>query len=304
LVKIEASGLCGTDVHVHHGHMPFVQLPIVAGHEPVGRIVELGAGVTDFKIGDRVGVSWVQKGCGHCVMCQSHRESYCRESLSWAQLGGGNAELMIAHSRGCTLVPEAASSEAAAPIFCAGYTVYSGIRAAAPRSGDRIAVLGIGGLGHLGVQFAKALGHSVVALTSSADKKAEARELGADEVVVVKDHVGNELMQAGGADIIVSTSNSAKQVSQAIAGLRPEGRLVNLGAVDGPLTIGGFDLMFPPRRLIGASQGERRDLVEALALVASGRVKPRLELYPLDKINEVRDRQEAGKVRYRAVLQP
>ncbi len=302
VVKIETCGLCGTDVHVHRGHMPFIPVPVVPGHEPVGRVIEVGAGVTDLKVGDRVGAGWVQKGCGRCAACQSHRFWNCAQAQSWIQLGGGHAEKMLAWASGCTLVPEGLSSEEASPMFCAGYTAISSLRWARPQPGERVAVVGIGGLGHLGIQIAKALGFEVVAVTGSESKQAEARSLGADEVVVAGEHAGRSLMAVGGADVILCTTNSAQHVSQALAGLRPGGRLVTAGALDAPIQVQSFELMFPPRTILGGSQGERRDLVDLLDLAAAGKVKPKLEVYPLSDINAVLDRQEAGKVRYRAVL--
>jgi 2-desacetyl-2-hydroxyethyl bacteriochlorophyllide A dehydrogenase len=301
VIRIEATGMCGTDVHVHHGYLP-VKPPIVAGHEPVGKVVEVGAGVTDLKVGDRIGVSWNQKGCGRCRFCQEARPRLCMEAQSWMNLGGGNSELMIAYAAGCTLVPDAVSSDAAAPIFCAGFTVFSGLRNASPRPGDRVAVLGIGGLGHLGIQYAKALGLETIAVTGTESKKKEALSFGADSVVVTGSDAGKSLMEAGGADVILSTSNSAAHATQIITGLRPEGRLVLMGLVDGPLNYNVMDVMLAQRRIVGSSQNERRDLVEALDLVAKGKVKPMLETYPIDKVNDVRERLQAGKVRYRAVL--
>ena len=301
LIRIRASGMCGTDLHAHDGVMP-VPLPIVLGHEPVGEIVETGPGVNGLRTGDRVGVSWTQKGCGRCRFCQEGRDSYCAEAQTWVHLGGGNSELMLAWATGCTLVPQGLSDEAAAPIFCAGFTVMSGLRNAAPKPGERVAVLGLGGLGHLAVQYAKALGLEVFVLTGSAGKKDEARRLGADEVVVAGDDLGRALVDAGGADVILGTTNSAAHVTQALRGLRPEGRLVNMGLADGPIQADAMQFLGTQVRLIGSRQNHRRDLVEALHLAASGRVKPMLEIYPLDRINEARERLEAGKVRYRAVV--
>jgi D-arabinose 1-dehydrogenase-like Zn-dependent alcohol dehydrogenase len=302
VIRIRASGMCGTDLHAHHGILP-LKLPIVCGHEPVGEVVEVGPGVTTVRAGDVVGVSWFQKGEGRCRFCQEGRPNFCQEPQSWMQLGGGNSELMLAWEGGCTLVPQGVSPEDAAPIFCAGYTVASGLRAANPRPGDRVAVLGIGGLGHIAIQYAKALGFEVVAVTGTEGKRAEAKEFGADSVVVAGSHAGKALKDAGGADEILSTSNSAAQLEQSISGLRPEGRLVALGLPDRPTTFHAMELMFPPRSFLGATQGARRDLIEALDFVAQGKIKPRNEVYPLEKVNEVRDRLEAGKVRYRAVLQ-
>lgn len=302
LIRIHASGMCYTDLHAHHGVFP-LKPPFVAGHEPAGVIVEVGAGVTDLRVGDRVGVFWNQKGCGRCEFCQSGRAGTCPEAQSWMHLGGSNAELMLAWASGCALIPEGASFEAAAPIFCAGYTTMSGLRNADPKPGERVAVLGVGGLGHLALQFARALGLPTLAVTGQADKKQELIALGADEVLPAGDDPGQALRAAGGADIILSTTNSARQVAQAFNGLRPGGRLVNMGLPDGPIAIDPMALMFGQRQLRGSSQDERSDLSEALALVARGKVKPVIETYPLDRVNEARERLEHGKVRYRAVLQ-
>lgn len=302
LVKVHASGLCGTDLHVHHGMFP-LQPPFVAGHEPTGVVVEVGAGVTDFKVGDRVGVFWNQKGCGRCAICQSGRQDKCREAQSWMNIGGGNSELMLAWASGCALLPDGLSFEDAAPMFCAGYTVMSGLRNASPKPGERVAVLGVGGLGHLALQFAKAVGLETFAITGQADKRQELQKLGADEIVLTGEDVGKSLQSVGGADIILSTTNSAKQISQALSGLRPGGRLINMGLADGKIEVDPMTLMFGQRELRGSSQDERSDLYEALQLAAQGKVKPMLETYPLSEINAVRDRLAAGKVRYRAVLQ-
>lgn len=303
VIRIRASGMCGTDVHVHHGHLP-VNLPIVAGHEPVGEVVELGAGVTTLKVGDRVGVSWNQKGCGRCAQCQGGKSGYCAEGQSWMNLGGGNSELMLAWETGCSLLPDKISWEDAAPIFCAGFTVMSGLRNANPKPGDRVAVVGIGGLGHLAVQFAAALGLETLAVTGSADKTKFAKQLGASDAIVGGENVGKTLADAGGADIVLCTTNSAAQVGQVLSGLRPEGRLVNMGLVDGPIVITDqFSLMLKQCTIKGSTQNNRSDLMEALQLVASGKVKPILEVYPLSKANEVFQRVDSGKVRFRAVLQ-
>ncbi len=301
VVRVRASGLCGTDLHVHHGVFP-LRTPFVAGPEPAGEVVEGGAGVTDLRVGDRVGTFWHQKGCGRCASCQTGFPGGCAEAQTWMHVGGGNSERMVAWASGCMLIPDGVAFETAAPIFCAGYTVMSGLRNADPKPGERAAVLGLGGLGHLALQFAKAVGLETVAITGQADKRSELQRLGADEVLVAGEDPGKALQAAGGADVILSTTNSAKQVSSAFAGLRPRGRLVNMGLTDGPLSIDPAVLMFGQRQLRGSTQDERSDLFEALALVASGTVKPVVETYPLERVNEARERLAAGKVRYRAVL--
>lgn len=301
VIRVRASGLCGGDVHLYHGMFPLPP-PIIAGHEPVGEIVAVGPGVTDLRVGDRVGVSWVQRGCGRCERCQARL--HCQRELhTWMQLGGGNSELMLAWADGCTLIPDNLSYEEAAPIFCAGFTVMSGLRAAAPQPGERVAILGIGGLGHLAVQYARALGLYTIAVTSRADKQAEARQMGADEVVLSGDDPGLALQAAGSVDMILSTTDSAPQIERALRGLRPQGRLVSVGVPDKPVMLHLGQLIMAQPRIIVATQGERRDLVDALRLCAAGKVKPLLELYPLEQINQALERLIAGKVRYRAVLQ-
>jgi len=249
-----------------------------------------------------VGVFWNQKGCGRCAACQRGTPARCANASSWMNLGGGNSELMLAWASGCQLLPDGVSYEDAAPIFCAGYTVMSGLRNASPKPGERVAVLGVGGLGHLAVQLSKAVGLETFAITGQANKQQELKDFGADEVVVVDGDIGQRLTDLGGVDIVLSTTNSAAQIASALNGLRPGGRLVNMGIPSEPIPVNAFPLMLGQRELRGSTQDERSDLAEALDFVARGKVKPKLEIYPLSRINDVRERLEAGKVRYRAVL--
>ncbi len=301
LIRVHASGLCGTDVHVHHGYLP-VSAPLVAGHEPVGEVVQVGEGVTWPVVGDRVGVSWIQRGCGACRHCGAGRDTFCDDAQTWMDLGGGNAELMLAWAEGCTALPDGLAYELAAPTFCAGFTVLAGLRAAQPLPGERVAILGLGGLGHLAIQYAKALGHETLALTSSDEKCDDARELGADAAVTVDDHPGRALEDAGGADVVLCTSNSALQVSQVVTGLHPHGRLVNVGFLDGPVVLDMNDMLYTHAQVKAVTPSDRRDLLDALAMVADGRVRPIVETYALEDHNRARERLEAGRVRYRAVL--
>jgi D-arabinose 1-dehydrogenase-like Zn-dependent alcohol dehydrogenase len=302
VIRVRASGLCGTDVHVHEGNFP-CPLPCVVGHEAVGEIAVLGPGVTGFRVGDRVGVSWVQKGCGRCRMCQARRPLYCPEYQSWMQLGGGNAELMLAWADGCTLIPDGLPYEHAAPIWCAGVTVLSALRNACAVAGERVAVLGLGGLGHLAVQYAAALGLEVIALTSAADKLPLATRLGAHAAVLVGDDAGQALQRAGGADIVINTGNSALQLGRVASGLRPEGRLVNTGVVDGPIQFPDQHVLIQRQlRLVCSLLGERSHLVEALELAARGTVKPWVETFGLAEVNAALERLVSGAARFRAVL--
>ncbi len=299
LIRITASGLCFTDVHITHGMIP-TEFPRTLGHEPVGEIVELGAGVTKRKAGDRVGVPWFQDSCGRCEWCLRGRKQFCQNGVgTGVQTQGSHAEFMLARADATVLIPAGVSDEQAAPIFCAGFTVWSGFRIAEPEPGDRVAVVGIGGLGHLGLQYAKAAGHYTIAVTHSKDKEKMLRQLGADEVV----SDGDGLTKAGGADVILVTGNSWKAAGDAMKGLRPQGRVVLMGVSAEPLLV-PIDLLFKEGRILGSSQNDPEHLYEALDFVARGKVKVITETYSLDDIAKAYDRVEKGEVRFRAVIKP
>jgi 2-desacetyl-2-hydroxyethyl bacteriochlorophyllide A dehydrogenase len=298
LIRMRASGLCFTDVHLTRGDLP-VPFPRWLGHEPVGEVVETGAGVTCRKAGDRVGVPWVQGSCLRCEWCERGKPMFCAEQVgTGVQTMGGHAEFMVAEAAGTVLLPERLSYEQAAPVFCAGYTVWSGLRWAEPAPGETVAVVGVGGLGHLAVQFAKAAGFRTIAVSRSPDKDPLIREFGADEIV--RDGAG--LAAAGGADVVLGTGNSMAAMGDAVAGLRPDGRLVAMGFEAAPLTLSPADLIMKRVRVLGSQQNHVSHLHEALRIVASGRVKVLTETYPLEQVGRAYDRVEAGQVRFRAVL--
>jgi alcohol dehydrogenase len=300
-IRLHASGVCGTDVHVWNGELP-VPLPLVLGHEPAGVIDATGPGIRLPKVGDRVGVSWFQAGCGRCRYCQIKQAKFCAEPKTWITNGGGYAEYMIAEAEGCTLLPDGLEWEQAAPLFCGGFSAMSAYRAAKPQPGDRIAVIGVGGLGHLALQVAKVMGHDVVAITNSPDKQHDAKSMGADDVLVIKDHIGQELARRGGVDVVLSFSPSMKQNSQALEGLRPGGRLVTTAVSAEPIEGNPVQMLFKQTSIIGSAHNDPADLVDILGLVARGKVKPLLEIYPLAEINRVLARLIEGKVRHRAVV--
>jgi dehydrogenase len=273
--------------------------PRILGHEPVGEVVAVGPGVTTRKVGDRVGVPWVQTTCGRCEWCLRGRPMFCQFSINTGmQAQGGHAEFMPAAASAGMLIPDAVSYEQAAPIFCAGYTVWSGLRWADPKPGERVAVLGIGGLGHLAVQYAKAAGFNTIAISRSPDKDSLIRSLGADEIV----RDGAALQRAGGADIVLSTSNSTDAMADSIQGLRPDGRLVTMGIDAKPLSVSLVDLVIKRIKIIGSQQNGPEYLYEALDFVARGKVKVIAETYKLDEIGRAYDRVESGKARFRAVV--
>ncbi|KTC75593.1 Alcohol dehydrogenase [Legionella birminghamensis] len=298
LIKIHASGLCYTDVHQTEGHLPG-PFPRTLGHEPVGEIVEIGVGVTSRRVGDRVGVPWVQSTCGRCEWCLRGRTLFCPNMHATAgDVAGGHAEYMVAPADATMLIPDGVSFEQAAPIFCAGYTVWSGLRWAEPKPNERIAVVGIGGLGHLAVQYAHAAGFETIAVSHSPDKDALIKEMGADEVV----RNGRELAKLGGADIILSTTNSNAAMLDSFKALRPDGRFVTMGLDTSPLQISIGELISKRLKIIGSQQNHREFLFEALDMVAKGKVKVITETYPLKNINEAYDKVKNGTVRFRAVI--
>jgi len=298
LIKIHASGICYTDVHITRGDLP-TQFPRTLGHEPAGEIVAVGPAVTSRTVGDRVGVPWMQASCGRCQWCLRGKPMFCKDQIgTGVQSPGSHAEYMVAYADATVPLPDGLSYEQAAPIFCAGYTVWSGLRWADPKPGERVAVLGIGGLGHLAVQYAKAAGFETVAVTHSRDKEKLIRELGADEVVAD----GKALLAAGGADIILGTSNSMKATSDALSGLRPDGRLVLMGfSASEKLEVPG-ELLLVRGKILYSMQNGPEYLYEALDYAARGKVKVMAETYALEQIGRAYERVARGEVRFRAVV--
>ena len=298
LIKIRASGICYTDVHQTRGELPG-DFPRILGHEPVGEVVAVGPGVTTRRIGDRVGVPWIQASCGRCEWCARGNPMFCAEQLGTSgQMPGGHAEYMLAYAGATVLLPTGLADEQAAPIFCAGYTVWSGLRIAEPKPHERIAVVGIGGLGHLAVQYAKAAGFVTIAVSRSPDKDAFIRTLGAD--AIVRDGAG--LAAAGGADVILGTSNSNDAMSDSLEGLRPDGRFVLMGYEAKPFPVPPADAILKRLRIIGSQQNGTEFLYEALDYAAKGKVKVIAETYRLDEVQKAYERVEKGQVRFRAVI--
>ncbi len=298
LIKIRGSGICYTDVHQTRGELPG-DFPRILGHEPVGEIVAVGPGVTMRRVGDRVGVPWLQAACGRCEWCLRGTPMFCAQQAGTSgEMSGGHAEFMLAYANAAVLLPEGLSYEQAAPILCAGYTVWSGLRIAEPKPHERIAVVGIGGLGHLAVQYAKAAGFTTIAVSRSPDKDRSIRQLGADEIV----RDGQGLAGIGGADVILGTSNSNDAMADSIQGLRPDGRFVLMGYEAKPFPVAPADAILKRLRIIGSQQNGMEFLYEALDYAAQGKVKVITETYRLDEITKAYERVAEGKVRFRAVI--
>ncbi len=298
LIRIRASGICYTDVHQTRGELPG-DFPRILGHEPAGEIVAVGPGVRTRTVGDRVGVPWIQASCGRCEWCLRGRPMFCAGQVgTGAHMAGGHAEYMLAYADATMLLPDGLAWEQAAPIFCAGYTVWSGLRWAEPQPGERVAIVGVGGLGHLAVQYSKAAGFTTIALSRSPDKDTFIREMGADEVV----RDGKGLAAAGGADVILGTSNSVDAMADSIQGLRPDGRFVLMGFEAKPLLVSPTDLIMKRIRVLGSQQNGPEYLHEALEIAAAGKVRVMVETYRLDQITQAYERVAEGKVRFRAVI--
>lgn len=308
LVRVRACGVCHNDVWLSSGVYPFPPLdPVIVGHEAAGEIVAVGAGVRSRQVGDRVGTTWVQGTCGRCDYCRRNLPVTGQSAvncpapvMTGMTAPGGHAEYVAVAAESTVLLPEAISFEQAAPVLCAGYTALSALRTARPRPTDRIAVLGVGGLGHLALQYSRAFGFETVAITRTPDKHDQARALGADLVVAN----GEELREAGGADVILVTGTSYPAAEDALAGLRVDGRLV-LATIDpmGSFTIDPSRQFFAMgQQVLGASHDGLDVLAEALDLVASGKVTPVTEVFPSSEIAEVIEKVDKGEVRFRAVV--
>jgi alcohol dehydrogenase len=311
LIKMYASGICYTDVHATKGGLG-VKFPYTIGHEPAGEIVAIGDGVTTRKVGDRVGVPWLQSTCGRCEWCQRGKLFFCPNHIATGvNIAGAHAEYMVAYADATQLIPKGLSYDQAAPIFCAGYTVYSGLRVADPKPHERIAVVGIGALGHLGIQYSKAAGFETIAVTHSKDKEELAYKLGADSVVSdgeallkEKGQYGDSSPDGGGADVILATSNSYKATADAIKGIRPDGRVILMGVSPTESLTVSPEILFKRVRIIGSTQNNREHLYEALDYVAKGKVKIMTEIFPLDEISNAYDKVANGNVRFKAVIKP
>ncbi|MGW3835093.1 alcohol dehydrogenase catalytic domain-containing protein [Streptomyces microflavus] len=309
LVKVHASGMCYTDVWATTGYGGDIY-PQTPGHEVVGEVVEVGAGVHTRQVGDRVGTTWVQAACGRCAYCRENRPLTGQTAMNCPgarttgfSTQGGHAEYIAITAGGTVLLPDGLAYEDAAPMMCAGYTTWSGLRDASPQPHEKVAVIGIGGLGHVAIQLAKASGFETIAITHSPDKHELATELGADHVVAN----GEELRDLGGADVLLVTTNAFQAAEEAMLGLRPGGRVV-LSGLDftRPFSISSEGVPFHMMRqqVIGSTHGGQHYLSEVLDLAAKGKVKPITETFPLDRATDAYDRLSSGQMRFRGVLTP
>ncbi|HVQ28808.1 MAG TPA: alcohol dehydrogenase [Vicinamibacteria bacterium] len=303
-IKVQASGICHSDSLTKEGHWPGIQYPRVPGHEVAGLIDALGADVEGWKQGDRVGVGWHGGHCGHCDSCRRGAFLLCATGqVPGLSYDGGHADYMVAPAVALARIPEGISAAEAAPLMCAGVTTFNSLRHAGARPGDLVAVLGIGGLGHLGVQFAAKAGFRTVAIARGKDKEALARQLGAHHYIDSESQdPGAELQKLGGARVVLATVTSGKAMSATLGGLGIDGKFVVLGAADVPLEVPAIPLLSGRRSVTGWPSGTSIDSQDTMAFSALAGVRSMNELFPLERAAEAYDRMMSGKARFRVVL--
>jgi D-arabinose 1-dehydrogenase-like Zn-dependent alcohol dehydrogenase len=304
-IKVQACGVCHSDEVTKQGLFPGIQYPRVPGHEVIGLIDAIGPNVVPrWTLGERVGVGWNGGYCGYCDSCRRGNFFACETStdVTGVTRDGGYAEYMLAPFSALAMVPEELSAEEAAPLMCAGVTTFNCLRNSGARPGDVVAVIGLGGLGHLGIQFAARSGFNTVAIGRGKDKEALAKKLGASHYIDsgVQDPSA-ELLKLGGAKVILATVTSADAMKAVIGGLTPTGTLMIVGAVPS-LEVPALQLLLKSQQVKGWYSGTSLDSQETLAFSVLSGVRSMNESYPLDSVNEAYDRMTQGKARFRAVL--
>ncbi len=303
-IKVEACGVCHSDTVTKEGLFPGIQYPRVPGHEIIGRTDALGANVPGWALGQRVGVGWHGGNCGYCDACRRGNAFACETEtlVTGVTSDGGYADYMIAPSSALARVPDELSAVEAAPLMCAGVTTFNALRNSGARPGDTVAVLGLGGLGHLGVQFAAKAGFRTVAIARGADKAPLARQLGAHHYI---DNAAEDpavaLQRLGGAKAILATATSAEAMNSVQGGLAPTGALIVIGAVD-KLAVDALNLIFGSRSIKGWYCGTSIDSQDTLAFSVLNGVRSMNEVFPLERAAEAYERMISGSARFRVVL--
>ena len=303
-VKVEACGICHSDALVKDGVWPVLQYPRVPGHEIAGRVDAAGANVTSWAVGQRVGVGWHG---GHCFVCEQCRRgdfAMCvNRKVTGLDFDGGYAEYLIARAETLAAIPGDLPAEEAGPFMCAGVTVFNALRNSGARAGDVVAVHGIGGLGHLGVQYARRMGFNTIAINRGRDKEDLARQLGAHSYIdATAQEVVAELQRLGGASVILATAPNAQAISALVDGLAPSGKLLVPAAPAEPLSIGVFSLINKRTSVAGWYSGTAMDSQDTMEFSALSGVHPMIEKYPLDRVADAYEQMHSGRVRFRVVL--
>jgi len=302
-IKVEACGICHSDQLVKEGHWPGLAYPRVPGHEVAGRIDEVGPGVSAWKVGQRVGVGWHG---GHCFVCEACRRgdfiNCARAHISGLTRDGGYAQYMIAREEAVAAIPESLNALDAGPLLCAGITTFNSLRHSGARPGDRVAIQGVGGLGHLAIQFASKMGFVAIAISTGKDKEALARRLGAVHYIDAgSSDPAKELLKLGGAHLVLATAPSSKAITPLINGLTTRGKLLIVAAAMDPLAVPPVVLL-SGKSIAGWPSGSAMDSEDTLNFSAVSGVRPMVENYPLEKANEAYARMIGNRARFRVVL--
>lgn len=302
-VKVHACGVCHSDMFTQVGAMgnPFPRIP---GHEAAGVVEKLGEGVTSFKVGDRVGLGWYGGSCGACHNCQNNQPVHCvKGRVSGISFDGGYAQYTVCDYNTLARIPDELSFEEAGPLMCAGITTFNAIRNQGVIPGSLVAILGVGGLGHLAVQYASKMGFVVAALSTGDDKEKMAKELGAKYYFnTSKLNASEELQKLGGAALIVATAPSAAAISPLVKGLKVGGKLLIVAAPNDNVSINAMDLIQSNGSVSGWASGDNRDSEDALTFSANTGVRAKIEVFPLEKAQDAYDAMLSNKVRFRSVI--
>jgi len=306
LVKVAACGVCHTDLHAANGDWPVKPiLPLVPGHEGAGTVVAVGEGVTNINVGDRVGVPWLYTSCGHCEHCMSGWETLCKkQQMTGYTVNGSYAEYVLADPNYVGVLPKNISFEQVAPILCAGLTVYKGLKETEAKPGQWVVISGIGGLGHMAVQYARAMGLRVIAVDVADSKLKLAKKLGAELTFnALKVNAAAEITKAiGGAHGVLVTAVSTDAFQQAVDMLRSHGTMTLVGLPPGKFPISIFDLVLSRKTVRGSIVGTRLDLEECLDIASRGGVKANIKVEKLENINSIFERMKNGKIDGRIVM--
>jgi alcohol dehydrogenase/propanol-preferring alcohol dehydrogenase len=304
LVKVDACGICHSDMFAKEGAYPGVSFPVTPGHEVAGTVAALGDGVTGWDDGQRVGIGWYGGACGQCGPCRAGNLIGCQDmGIPGVTFDGGYADYVLVRANALAAIPDELSAEQAGPLMCAGVTTYNALRHSGARPGDVVAVLGVGGLGHLGVQYAAKMGFRVVAMARGSEKGDLATGLGGHHYVdTTASDPAEELGKLGGARVILSTITNGEAVSATVGGLGPEGRLVVVGAAEDPIQVPAFALIGTNGGVLGHASGTAADSEDTMRFSALTGVEAQIETMPLEQAAEAYDRMMAGDARFRMVL--
>jgi D-arabinose 1-dehydrogenase-like Zn-dependent alcohol dehydrogenase len=303
-INVQACGICHSDSFTKEGLFPGIQYPRVPGHEIAGVIDKVGKDVTQWEPGQRVAVGWHGGHCGHCESCRRGDFVTCKYAqVPGISYDGGYADYMIAPIEALSLIPEQLSAIEAAPLMCAGITTYNALRNSGARAGDVVAILGIGGLGHLGVQFAAKMGFRTIAIARGKDEEELVKKLGAWQYIDNRSqNAVEELNKLGGTKVILATVPSGKAMSEILGGLAVNGKLVIIGASDQPIQVRSFLFISGRRSLIGWPAGTSIDSQDTLSFSVLSGVRSMNEVFPLEKAPEAYEKMMSGKARFRAVI--